>query len=79
MTRALTSHDMLDGEVWMQDECVEGYRDARKDAPYPGANRSPFYIHGFNCGKRDKQEMPAIPMHEIVATWNMIVLSETMT
>ena len=71
----LTSRDMLEGAEWMQDECVEGYRDARRDAPWPGSNRSPFYIHGFNCGKRDAHELPPIPMHEIVATWNLIVMA----
>ncbi|WP_407473512.1 hypothetical protein [Sulfitobacter sp. PM12] len=73
----LTSRDMLTGPEWMQDECVEGYRDGRRPHnPYPGANRSPAYIHGFNNARRDAGDMPAIPMHEIVSVWNMIVVSE---
>ena len=74
----LTSKDMIDGPEWLQDECAQGYRDGRdKDAVYPSGNRSPAYIHGFNCAWRDNGKLPPIPMHEIVATWNLIVATET--
>lgn len=73
----LTSKDMLEGTEAMQDECAEGYRDGRRlRNPYPGANRSPAYIHGFNNARRDAGTMPAMPMRQIVSTWNLIVVCE---
>ncbi len=38
------------------DECLEGYHDGRDlSNPFPGSNRSPFYIHGFRCGRDDAE------------------------
>jgi hypothetical protein len=42
------------GEVFANDEMVEGYRDGtRKDSPEPSSNRTRSYRHGFANGRAD--------------------------
>lgn len=42
-----------------EEECAEGYRDGRDtDALPPGPNRSPFYRHGFEVGRAEKEGKP---------------------
>lgn len=43
----------------VEAECAEGYRDGRDtEALPPGPNRSPFYRHGFEVGRAEKQGQP---------------------
>jgi len=41
------------------DEWAEGYRDGRNpNAPEPGANRDPSYIHSFRVGRAELDGCP---------------------
>jgi hypothetical protein len=49
------------------EERVEGYLDGFSGAPRPGANRSPAYRHGWQCGASDKGFVPAEPWQQALA------------
>ena len=44
----------MDHLSWREREILCGYFDGKDlENPFPGSNRSPFYIHGFRNGRDD--------------------------